>query len=125
MATPASHTFSVYQGQTWADTITIREPDGTATNLTGYGARMHIREDVSSTTTILELTTTNGRLVIAAPLTGQVAILVSAADMAALSLNYETQVWQYDLEIYRTSPSPEYVQKVLQGWVIINPEVTR
>lgn len=125
MATPAAHSFVVYQGQTWSDTITVKEPNGAVTNLTGFEARMHVREAVESTFSVLELTQANGRLTIPAPLTGKVVILVSAADMALLPLGFSEQVWEYDLEIYRTLPAPEYVQKILRGYIFITPEITR
>lgn len=125
MPSPASYAFKVYQGQTWEETLTVNNPDGTPTDLTGYKARMQIRADISDDEVIMELDDDNDRLTISSPLDGEITLLVDAADMAALPLSFEVQSWVYDLEIYRETPPPEYVQRILQGSVIAFPEVTR
>lgn len=125
MSSPATYGFTVYQGQTWEETLTVNNPDGTPTDLTGYKARMQVRADISDDDVILELDDTNGRLEITDPTAGEITLLVSAEDMAELPLAFETQAWVYDIEIYRESPPPEYVQRILQGSVVAFPEVTR
>jgi hypothetical protein len=122
VAQPANYTLQAYQGQTWDDSIVVNQSDGTPTNLTGYSARMQIREEYSSSTTILELNAANGRLTIPTPANGTIVFNVTAADMAAISLNYEPKAYVYDLEIYTGAG---YVQRILQGVVLIWPEVTR
>lgn len=122
MAQPATYTLQAYQGQTWDDSIVVNQADGTAANLTGYTARMHIRDEYSSSTTVLELTAANGRLTIPTPANGTIVFNVSAADMAAIDLDHEPRSFVYDLEIYT---GDGYVQRILQGVVIIWPEVTR
>lgn len=126
MAAPARYTFRVYQGQTWEETITVNNPDTTTPmDLTGYTARMHVRGELADAATLLELDEDNGRLLVSDPSNGELTILVSAADMAELPLFFDIQVWVYDLEIVRASPSPEYVQRVMEGGVVAYPEVTR
>lgn len=125
MASPAIHAFTVYQGQTWEEQLIVQNPDGTPTDLTGFKARMHVREEISSPDTILELGDADGTLVVTDAAAGEITLLVSAAATAALPLNFEPQSWVYDLEIYRESPAPEYVQRILQGFVHAVPEVTR
>lgn len=125
MAAPANYTFSVYQGQTWEEQLLVQNPDGTPTDLTGYKARMHVREEISSPDTIIELGDADSTLVVTDAAAGEITLLVSAADTAALPLNFEVQSWVYDLEIYRETPTPEYVQRILQGSVVAYPEVTR
>lgn len=122
MGQPANYTLQAYQGQTWDDSIVVRQPDGTATNLTGYSARMQLREEINSTTPFLTLDATDGRLTIPAPLTGTIVFNVTAAAMAALVLNYEPKTLFYDLEIFTVAG---YVQRIIEGIVIIWPEVTR
>lgn len=125
MPSPARHTFSVYQGQTWEETLTVENADGSPMDLTGFEARMQIRADLSDTDVILELDGDNGRLEITDAANGEITLTVSAADTAGLDLAFDTQTWVYDLEVYRADPPPEYVQRILEGAVIAYPEVTR
>lgn len=125
MPSPASYSFTVYQGQTWEETLIVNNPDGSPTDLTGFKARMQVREELSSADVVLELDEDSDRLVISDPVNGTITLLVDAADMADLPLAFEPQSWVYDLEIYRETPAPEYVQRILQGSVIAYPEVTR
>lgn len=123
MSTPASYTFTLYQGQTWQNILALKDSAGVAQNLTGYTARMQIRENVGDDDILLELTTVNGRLTIT-PLTGEITILVSSTVMAALDLDFETVSWVYDLEIISADATP-IVTRVMQGAVLVVPEVTR
>lgn len=123
MSTPATHTFKLYQGQTWRFTLRLRDDAGTPLNLTGYTARMHVRESVESETLILDLTTENDGLEID-PLAGEIAGDVSAVDTADLPLNFEPQTWVYDLEIVSDAIVP-VVTRVMQGNISASPEVTR
>lgn len=125
MFTPANHTFRIFQGATWSETITLKNADGSIFDLTGLSARMQLREDLNSATPALELNTTNTRLSIPVGTDGEIQLLVSAADTETLAPSYDTAVYVYDLELYRASPSPEYVVRALQGSVIVNPEITR
>lgn len=126
MSRPARYTFRVYQGQTWEEPLLLKNADGTAMNLTGYLARMHVREDVASTTTILELDSDNGRLEVTDAMAGEITLSVTAADMAALPLEFDVQNWVYDLEIFiPAGVDPEKVYRVMEGSVIAYPEVTR
>ena len=125
MTTPANHTFNIYQGATWDETITLRNADLTPLDIDGLGARMQMRESTDDADVILELNTTNGRLTVTDGPNGVLTLLVSAADTSSLPVDHETTAYTYDLEIYRTTPAPEYVRRVLQGVVIVSPEVTR
>jgi hypothetical protein len=123
LATPENHTFNVYQGATWRFVMRVFESDGTTPkDLTDYSVRMHIRESVESDDTILELTTTNARLVKRNPATaGIVDLLVTAEVMAALPCNNEFQSWVYDCEIHKSDD----VVRVMEGSVNVKPEITR
>ncbi len=123
MPTPGNYVFQLYQGQTWRNTLRLRDSAGDPVVLTGYTARMQIRPSVDSDTVLLELTTENGRLTINGA-AGEISILVAAAVMEALPLDYETVAWVYDLEIISGDATP-VVTRVLQGAVMVTPEVTR
>ena len=125
MSKPGKYTFEVYQGSTWDEEIILRNADGTPMNLTGMQARMQLRPEIGSAVVILDLSPSNGRLTVTDAAQGRIQLLVSAADTAALPLDFEVQTYVYDLELFRSLPAPEYVRKVLAGKVKCFPEVTR
>ncbi len=113
----------IEQGSEFSQVLYWKDANEVAIDLTGYKARMHIRSSSYSATTLLELTTENGRIIIT-PLTGKIEIKILASVT-------ETFTWNsgvYDLELYvEGSPSPEndYVYRFIQGNVSVSPEVTR
>ena len=85
------------QGATFSYPLTVSDAT-VPRNLTGYTARMQLREDVDSTTVLLSLTTENGRIIIAPNQVtdpGELTLLVTAVDTAALT--FDSAV--YDLEL--------------------------
>lgn len=127
MSKPATKNLELYQGSTWDQIVNVTTDDAglVPMNLTGFSARMQVRESIDSETVILDLTPANGRIAVTNPVTGTIQILVSAADTAALPLGFETQTYVYDLEVFRPTPTPEYVRKVMKGKLKCYPEVTR
>ena len=127
MSKPAVRNLELYQGSTWDQVINVTTDAAGTTpmDLTGFLARMQVRESIESDTVILDLTAANGRIAVSNAATGTIQILVSAADTAALPLDFETQTYVYDLEVYRPTPAPEYVRKVMRGKLKCFPEVTR
>ena len=57
---PAALNFRIRQGSTFGTTLTYRDSDSNAVDLTGYTARMQIREELSSPSTLLSLTDVDG-----------------------------------------------------------------
>lgn len=113
------------QGSTFSRTLTMKYPDPLSPvsdptylpwNFTGYTARMQVRRTVESTTTLISLTTENGRITLGGP-TGIIELLITAADTAAL-----TSSGVYDLEIIS---STGVVDRILQGDFTLSQEVTR
>lgn len=86
-------------------------------NLTGFTARMQIRETVESTTVLHSLTTENGGITLGGA-AGTIALTISATDTAAFT--FDTAV--YDLEIISGSG---VVTEVMSGTVTLGDEVTR
>ena len=78
---------------------------------------MQIRREIDSTSTLLELTTENARIVIY-PSLGAIELKLSASETSAL-----TRGGFYDLEIVKTSTGE--VQKVIRGEFRLEKEVTR
>lgn len=111
----AKYRLSFDQGTTWSRVLTITT-DGTPWNLTGYAARLQVRDGSESSTPIINLTNASG-LTIGDEL-GTITISRSATQTAG----YAAGNYVYDLEL--VSPTGE-VTRLLQGPFTIDREVTR
>lgn len=114
----------IFQGATFSQTLfwEVGTPP-TPVNLTGYTAKLQIRSTHKSKAVILELSTSNGRITLGTGgdfTTGAINLSISATDTAQLSICDDIKP-VYDLEM--TSGST--VSRILQGNVIIAPEVTK
>lgn len=90
---------------------------GDAIDLTGFTARMQIRENVEDAAFIIELTTENGRIELNNP-TGAINLTIAAADTEGLDFEFAV----YDLELIDGSG---VVTRLLEGCVSLKLEVTR
>ena len=121
-ATPGDYTWTIYNGDTWDDVATITTAAGALLDLTGYTARMDIRQqtDVSPTspgTPIAQLTTANTKLVLGGA-AGTVTWNVSATETAT----WAPGSYAYDLELVSGTG---VVHKQMRGLVVVLAEVTR
>ena len=125
------YNITIEQGSTFGRLISVEQPD-LVTDPTGqtfvnyslvaHTARMQIRRTVDSATSMISLTTENGRITINPNISGntknnEISLLITAADTATL-----TTSGVYDLEIISSSGT---VSKVVRGDVTLIPEVTR
>jgi|TARA_R100000742_G_C4163654_1_gene4364 hypothetical protein len=110
-----SYDITCEQGTTFSRTFTVKDSSGTARNLSSYTAKMQVRRTQSSSSTIIELTTENGRISLNS--SGQVALSISAADTAGLSDD-----GIYDLELIS---SGGVVERLVEGNFTLDLEVTR
>lgn len=115
---PGKQNLYVYKGATFDKTIVWKDENGTLVNLTGWKARMHMRETVGAETPFLTLTTENGSVALGGA-AGTINLIVSAATTAAI----EAEQGVYDLEM--VAPDDVTVTRLLEGIVFISPEVTR
>ena len=108
------------QGATFSRTITWTDSANVAYNIASYTARMHVRETVNSASTIVELTTANGRITLGANAAtqGQVSLLIAANTTANLTAG----LYVYDLELVS---STGVVDRILEGNFKVKAEVTR
>jgi tRNA threonylcarbamoyladenosine modification (KEOPS) complex Pcc1 subunit len=106
----------IEQGATFSQVITYKE-SGVAVNLTGYTARMQVRSTLESATTVVELTTANGRIALGGT-AGTITLTISATDTAGLTAGRGV----YDLELVSGSG---IVTRLLQGVATISRNVTR
>tara|TARA_B100001094_G_C18190622_1_gene806924 strand:+ start:1326 stop:1670 length:345 start_codon:yes stop_codon:yes gene_type:complete len=103
------------QGATFSRSLTVKDSNGDARNLSGFTARMHVRRTVSSSSTLITLTTENNRITLNS--SGQITLSISAADTAAI-----TDGGVYDLEIISSGGA---VERVVEGNFYLDLEVTR
>ena len=106
----------IEQGATFSQLITYKEA-GVAVSLVGYTARMQVRSTLESATTVVELTTANGRIALGGA-AGTITLTISATDTAALTAGRGV----YDLELVSGSG---IVTRLLQGVATISRNVTR
>ena len=114
--TPGNYDITIYQGTTFSTILAWKDETNTLVDLTGYTARLQMRENYNSSTPFLNLTTENGGIVLGGVL-GTITLLASAASTAAL----EALEGVYDLEMINGST----VIRLLQGSVSVSREVTR
>jgi hypothetical protein len=112
-----SYDLYIEQGATLSLPIIWKDSDGNVINITGYTARMQVRQTRPSTTVLLSATTENGKLVIDGS-NGKVTISLSATDTSAIT--WLTGV--YDLELISGSG---VVTRLIEGSVTVSQEVTR
>ena len=105
----------IEQGAKFTRTITVSDRD-----LTGYTARMHLRQYKESTDTYLELTTDNSRITITPGSDSVITLTVDATDTDDLSFSKAF----YDLELIPASGEAD-VERLLEGTITLSKEVTR
>lgn len=115
---PAKHNFFVYRGATFSEQIEWKDENGVAIDLTGFTARMHMRDTLEATTPFLTLTTENGGIALGGA-AGTVDLLASAVATSAIIVTSGV----YDLEL--VAGDGVTVTRLLEGLVTISPEVTR
>ncbi|NBO69837.1 hypothetical protein EBV26_05035 [bacterium] len=99
------------QGTTYSLSITVSDQNGDVKDLTDYAVRGQLRKSYySSTSTSFTATASS-------PLDGEITISLTATQTSALKAGR----YVYDIEI----ENDEETLRVLEGIVVINPEVTR
>lgn len=106
------------QGATYQCTVVYKDAAKNVHDVTGYTARMHVRTEVEDPTTVLVLTTENGRITVGGA-DGRFDLTVSATDMT----NVPAGKYVYDLEVI--APVTGVVDRLIQGNFVVRSEVTR
>jgi hypothetical protein len=120
--TAGRYNITIEQGATFSLPILVADTisgSSVERNLTGYTARMKIKQFVTDTASLVELTTENGRITIdpdQVANTGEMSLALSATVTA--SLDFDQGV--YDLELINGS----VVERLLEGKVRLRREVT-
>jgi hypothetical protein len=108
------------QGATFQRQVTWTDPARDAYNLTGYTARMQVRDNVSSNTIVIALSTTagSGGTITLGGTAGTVDLLIPAANTTTLTAGQ----YVYDLELVSGGG---VVTRLLEGNFKVTAEVTR
>ena len=112
---PGKYNMVCPQGSTFNQVLTY-SINSVLVNLTGYTARMQVRERYSSSVKQLDLTTLNGGIVLGGAL-GTITINATATQTAAII----AKEYVYDLELVSGST----VKRIIEGKFIVTPEVTK
>ena len=118
MQSPGVLDLNCYQGANFDYTLTW-QTGGTAVNLTGYSARMQVRDSYDGGTAIVSLS--NGTGITLGGTAGTIDLALSATATAALDGTPNTQ-FVYDLELVSGAG---YVTRLVEGRFYVYPEVTR
>ena len=105
------YNLAIDQGSDFTSTIQLNNDAGTDRDLTGYSVRGQLRKSYYSSTSI------SFTAVKSTPLEGEITISLTATQSSALKAGR----YVYDIEI----ESDEETLRVLEGIVVVNPEVTR
>lgn len=114
--TPGKYNMVCPQGATFNQQLTY-SINAVEVDLTGYTARMQVRESHTSTTAKVNLTTENGGITLGG-IAGTVSLLIPSSQTSALV----AKEYVYDLELI--SPSQDVI-RLIEGKFIVTPEVTR
>lgn len=105
------------QGSKFTRVFTYK-PDGTnAANLTGYTARMQVRENLEASATVVDATTENGMIALGGA-AGTITITIAHTVTAA----FRVGTHRYDLELINPSSEPD---RLFAGDFKVTREVTR
>ena len=118
MQAPGVLNLSCYQGASFDYTLTW-SIGGTPVNLTGYSARMQVRDGYDGGSAIVSLVSGTG--ITLGGTAGTILLEMSAATTAAIDAT-PTGQYVYDLELVSGS---SYVTRLVEGTFIVEPEVTR
>lgn len=115
----AKYDLLIEQGADYSKSIILKNPDGSVKDLTNVTLHLQIREYHFSDTVLLEGNSlgANPNLIVNIP-TGTVTIKFSHSQTSSLTIRKGV----YDLEM--TTPTSEVI-RLMQGAVIVDPEVTR
>lgn len=115
--TAAIHNFELEQGTSLTKNIVWKDSTSSVMILTGYTARLQVRETVDSDAVLIELSTDNGKIEIT-PLTGAITLLFEPSDTID---QYWTKA-RYDLELTSADGT---LTRILKGKITLSKEVTR
>jgi hypothetical protein len=115
MQAPGTLNLEMWQGASWDYNLTWTT-NGTAVNLTGYTARMQVRDAADSDNIRLNLTSGSGITL------GGTAGTILLDASPTITAGVPSGQYVYDLELVTSGGA---VTRLVQGTFIVDPEVTR
>lgn len=124
--TANKYNLEMWQGATFAMTITVKDANNAVQNLTNYTARMQMRTSYDAAAATVSLSTSNGEISII-PAEGNIALTLAATRTANIFVDLTNgkppkTTYVYDLELIDGANN---VSKLLYGDVNVYGEVTR
>lgn len=111
-----TYNINIHQGESWTMTLTVKDENDTAKNLTDYTGKMQIR-DKPNGKVYADLNTTDGGMTINGTY-GEVELVMTAAQTAALNLRNAV----YDVYVESSAGTITYL---LKGTVTIHARVSQ
>jgi len=115
----ANYTITIEQGSVFDLNLVYKDSNEVPINLTGYSARMQVRQKYSSPDPLLSLSTLDGSITLGGAL-GTIHAKATASMTQALTIKQGV----YDLELVPPSGAGDAF-RLVEGIVIVTPEVTR
>jgi len=124
--TANKYNLEIWQGATFAMTITVKDANNAVQNLTNYTARMQLRTSYDAAAATESLTTSNGEISIIGA-EGNLTLILAATRTANIPVDLTNgkppkTTYVYDLELVDAANN---VSKLLYGDVSVYGEVTR
>jgi hypothetical protein len=116
MALAGTYNIIADRGATFTRIITWKDANGALINLTGYTAKLQVRQTYTSTVADLELSTANGRIVLG----GAAGTIQLTAPYTAM--NFSADQYVYDLEM---TSAASVVSRLVMGSFTLREEVTQ
>jgi len=120
------YNFTIEQGTTHVESWKVKDANGDIRDLSsGYKAYMHIRENVADETAVDELSSEGdgAEISLTSGAEDTANITLTIADTVTAAYAFDTAV--YDLELVNTEADPNTTERVLQGVITLDKEVTR
>lgn len=121
MSTPGTLDLNIRRGETYIRQFQWLNPDGvTPIDLTGCTLHSQFRKNALDTTTILDLSLTNGRLALQDAVNGVFQMFLSSEDTTDFPADFRIGAW--DLFVLDTNG---FSKPLIAGRVVITASVTR
>lgn len=117
--------FNVDQGSSMTYTFNLKQQGGEPFNLADIDARLQVRRSYGATSTLINCTLANGKLVVVNAALGMLAWVIAPSDTSSITFatkEDESLETVYDLELQSASAK---VYKPAKGTLTLNREVTR
>lgn len=112
--------FEIPQRSNFGETVVMKYQDGSVVNLTGYTAKMQIRQTPGDTNVLWTMTTENGGITIT-PLEGKIVLFIPAVTTATFPPSFKGF---YDLLLFEDAEESVSNNRILQGPICVSPGTT-